>query len=340
MNPSKLRILCVDDDPNDRMILSHSLEQNLGLDHDLIMAPTGQEALQRFDEDNVDLVILDHKLPGMTGLELLEQFQKRKMLTAIIFLTGTGSERVAIEAMKRGARNYLIKEDVIINPKLLVDAIKGLVGPSLRMEERVALDKRLSVAPVRKPGQVIQEFKDKISTFDSSWLVAFTLSPEKYASLTTEVLRLLANEMNLKVVYVTTNNPYSSLKESLSSKGIKVENVFFIDAVSEDAGLRGSKAEDCKFIESSSSLTELGIELQSAVSRYKSDSSPPLIVLDSVSTLLVHNSEQSVGKFIHYTAARIRIWKGRGVFLSIQDEASKEVVKTLQQYCDETIAVT
>ena len=184
-----------------------------------------------------------------------------------------------------------------------------------------------------------QEFKGKISTFDSSWLVAFTTSPEQYTSFTTEVLRLLVNEMNLKVVYVTINNPYSSLKESLLSKGIKVENVFFIDAVSEDAGLRGSKAEDCKFLASSSSLTELGIELQSAVSRYKGDSSPPVIVLDSVSTLLVHNSEQSVGKFIHYTAARIRIWKGRGVFWSIQDEASKEVVKTLQQYCDETIAV-
>lgn len=311
----------------------------------MIMASTGEEGLQRFDEDSVDLVILDQKLPGMTGLEVQEEIQKRNTLTATIFLTGTRSDRFAAEAMKMGVRDYLVKDDVILKPKLLVEAIKRLVGPSGRVKERVAADKPSITTSVRRPAGGIQEFKDRIASasfrFDAlGWLFAFSLSSEKYATLTSELLRLLVNEMKLKVIYLTISQPYLSLKESLSRKAIKVENMFFIDAVSENAGLRGSKADDCKFLASSSSLTEIGIELQNAMSRNeRTRDSPPVIVLDSVSTLLVHNSEQSVGKFIHYTAARIRLWKAKGVFLSVQDDASKEVVNTLQQYCDETITV-
>ncbi|MCZ6724938.1 MAG: response regulator [Thaumarchaeota archaeon] len=343
MKLSRLRILCVDDDSNDRMILSHSLEQNLGLDFDIITASTGEEALLRYEENEMDLVILDHKLPGMTGLDLLDEFRKRNTSVAIIFLTGTGSERVAAKAMKQGAHEYLIKEDVIVNPHLLANTIRSLVEESAFIaKEKVssAGSTAKGRGPIRAPTNGIPEFKEMISTSGSSWLVAFLVASEQYSNLTKEVLRLLVNEMDSMVIYITINNPYSSLKKSLSDSHVRVENIFFIDAISGSAGLSSPNVEDCTFLDGPNSLTNLGIELRDRVSRYDDDNgNSPIILLDSVSTLLLHNSEASVGKFIHFTATRIKMWKAKGVFFSIQEDVNKEVVRTLQQYCDATIVV-
>ncbi len=342
MKSSKLRILCVDDDSNDRMILSHSLEQNLGLDFDLITASTGEEALLRYEENEMDLVILDHKLPGMTGLDLLDEFRKRNTSIAIIFLTGTGSERVAAKAMKQGAHEYLIKEDVIVNPHLLANTIRSLVEESAVIAKENISSARSTAksrVPIRAPTNGIPEFKEMISTSGSSWLVAFLVASQQYSNLTKEVLRLLVNEMDSMIIYITINNPYSSLKKALSESHVRVENIFFIDAISGSAGLSTPKAEDCTFLEGPNALTSLGIELRDRVSRYDDNGKSPIILLDSVSTLLLHNSEASVGKFIHFTATRIKMWKAKGVFFSIQEDLNTEVVRTLQQYCNATIMV-
>ncbi len=333
----------MDDDPNDRLILARSLEQNLGLDFDLITASTGEEALQKYEENEMDMVILDHKLPGMTGLYLLDEFRKRNTSIAIIFLTGTGSERVAAKAMKQGAHEYLIKEDAIVDPHLLTNAIRSLVEESAiiaKSKISSAGSTVKSAVPMRAPTNGIPEFKEIIPRFGSSWLVAFLVASQQYSSLTIEVLRLLVNEMDSKVIYITINNPYSSLKQFLLDSHVRVENVFFIDAISGSAGLSTPKAEDCTFLEGPNALTSLGIELRDRVSRYDDDGGKsPIILLDSLSTLLLHNSEASVGKFIHFTATRIKMWKAKGVFFSIEEDANKEVVRTLQQYCNATIVV-
>ena len=73
-------------------------------------AYSGQEALDILDKHrNTDVVILDVKMPGMDGIETLEKIKKSFPLTEVVMLTGHATVESAIEGMKKGAYDYLMK---------------------------------------------------------------------------------------------------------------------------------------------------------------------------------------------------------------------------------------
>ena len=74
------------------------------------VAFSGQEALDILDKHrNTDVVILDVKMPGMDGIETLEKIKKSYPLTEVVMLTGHATVESAIEGMKKGAYDYLMK---------------------------------------------------------------------------------------------------------------------------------------------------------------------------------------------------------------------------------------
>lgn len=77
---------------------------------DVKTAFSGEEALQRLKElKNIDVIILDVKMPGMDGLETLKQIKKTHPLVEVIMLTGHATVETAIDGMKLGAYDYLMK---------------------------------------------------------------------------------------------------------------------------------------------------------------------------------------------------------------------------------------
>jgi DNA-binding NtrC family response regulator len=72
-------------------------------------ALSGPEALAMMDQKQCDLYLVDFKMPGMDGLQLLAEIRKRQPDAAIIMITAHGSIQSAVEAMKRGAIDYLCK---------------------------------------------------------------------------------------------------------------------------------------------------------------------------------------------------------------------------------------
>jgi len=101
------RILCMEDDPGIGRLLEKKLER-AGYAVDL--AADGGEGLDRYDEDRHDVVILDQQMPVHTGLDVIRHLARRGSLPPIIMITGAGSERIAVEAMKLGAGDYVIKD--------------------------------------------------------------------------------------------------------------------------------------------------------------------------------------------------------------------------------------
>ncbi|WZL72027.1 response regulator [Clostridiaceae bacterium 35-E11] len=100
------KILIVDDEKNIRMTLSHCLkEQNF----DIEIAINGDEALNRIKEDNFDLVMLDIKMPGLTGMEVLERIRQDGNKIDVIMMTAYGTIEKAVEAMKLGAIDFISK---------------------------------------------------------------------------------------------------------------------------------------------------------------------------------------------------------------------------------------
>jgi len=104
---SKPLVMLVDDEVPFVEILTKRLEKrNL----QTISAHDGQEALEKLDKNrNVDVVILDVKMPGMDGIEVLRGIKKSYPLIEVIMLTGHATVETAIEGMKLGAYDYLMK---------------------------------------------------------------------------------------------------------------------------------------------------------------------------------------------------------------------------------------
>lgn len=72
-------------------------------------AHSGDEAIRALQEEMVDVIVLDLKMPGMDGLTTLKEIQKLELFTQTLILTGHGSIDSALEAMKFGAYDYLTK---------------------------------------------------------------------------------------------------------------------------------------------------------------------------------------------------------------------------------------
>jgi len=72
-------------------------------------AYSGKECLDLLEKENIDVVVLDIKMPGMDGIETLKELKKRRPIVEVIMLTGHGTIETAVEGMKLGAYDYLLK---------------------------------------------------------------------------------------------------------------------------------------------------------------------------------------------------------------------------------------
>ena len=131
------RLLIVDDEKNTRDGLKWALESK-PLDIDL--AADGEEAWERARKQNYDVIITDLKMPGMDGMALLSKVKERAPNTEILILTGHGTIESAVDAMKMGAANYMIKPINLDEVGAQVD--RCLTNKEMR-EENIALRQEL-----------------------------------------------------------------------------------------------------------------------------------------------------------------------------------------------------
>jgi PAS domain S-box-containing protein len=114
-NPNKLSatILIVDDSEIDRAVYTRYLHSDVTTKYQISEAETVQKALEICQTQHFDVVLIDFYLPDGDGLELLEAIGKEYLAQPpVIILTGQGNERIAVNAMKKGAADYLIKQDI------------------------------------------------------------------------------------------------------------------------------------------------------------------------------------------------------------------------------------
>jgi DNA-binding NtrC family response regulator len=100
------KVLIVDDEE----VFAKTLAERLSMrDYKVAVAFNGKDALDKIGKQNMDVVILDVSMPGMDGIEALREIKKIKPLTEVIMLTGHATIETAIDGMKLGAMDYLIK---------------------------------------------------------------------------------------------------------------------------------------------------------------------------------------------------------------------------------------
>lgn len=107
-NRLMIKVLLVEDNEYDQMAFRRMAKQR-DLPYEISTAATGSEGLVKLEGAVFDVVLLDFLLIDMDGLEFLKEMKEKGIDTPVIFLTGQGSEKVAVAAMKLGASDYLTK---------------------------------------------------------------------------------------------------------------------------------------------------------------------------------------------------------------------------------------
>jgi two-component system response regulator FlrC len=134
MAKGKASVLVVDDEPAMRLLVTSVLKDE---GHDVTAAASGEEAIQLAARRHYHLIITDLKMPGISGLDLLEAVRRDNPETAVILLTAFGTVEGAVEAMRKGAAHYLLKP--LANPDELRLAVRRVLEERRLADEATTL---------------------------------------------------------------------------------------------------------------------------------------------------------------------------------------------------------
>ncbi len=167
------RILVADDEESIRWVLSKALSKQ-GYSVDL--AKNGNEALSLFRNNRYDLAVLDIKMPGLTGLELLSRFHEERPEMLVVIMTAESSMKNAVEAMKHGAYDYLTKPfDLDALDGIILKAKKALKVHDevsrLKDEVKERYQPERTIIGTSQPMQEIYKVLGKIAPSDVTVLV-------------------------------------------------------------------------------------------------------------------------------------------------------------------------
>jgi len=167
------RVLVVDDEAGIRNLLQRTLED---AGYSVVTAASGQEALDKMSEMNIELALLDIKMPGMSGMEVLRQVTINWPDTCVIMVTAIGDAQTAVEAMKLGAYDYITKP---FDPNDVVPAIqKAFQQRDVRREEgqrRYRIEEK-----VREQSDRLQEqFSELVKTLAREHKLLYSLKDKQ-----------------------------------------------------------------------------------------------------------------------------------------------------------------
>jgi len=129
----KVNLLIVDDEPQFLEVIAKAFKP---LGHQLFTVQTGQEAMQVFEKEQIDLVILDYSLPDICGADLFRQMRAITPELPVVFLTGYPNLATAVELMKNGACDYIAKPFSLIELRSRIQGILKITRPEIGRSER------------------------------------------------------------------------------------------------------------------------------------------------------------------------------------------------------------
>jgi hypothetical protein len=185
-----------------------------------------------------------------------------------------------------------------------------------------------------RPGK---EFENKVqgylSTFKPGTSNLILVRVGDYNSAARSLLQYFQH-VKAPGVYVTINKPYTDLLKGLT---IVPENVHYVDSITALTGRGTPDTLHVTYLDSPLALVEMNLAIADELKKIASNTK--FLILDSISTLLVYNSSQSVEKFCHTVIAKNRNENVIGVFLMIDSEEHRSVVDTLAQFVDNVVFV-
>ena len=203
---SKANILIVEDDPLQRKLIKENLEQE---DYTVFEASSGKEALDIISLHPVDVAVVDYKLNGETGISVIQEILEQNPLVTPIVVTAFGNIENAVEAIKKGAYDYIVKP-IDFDKFLLVIA---------RALERQKLKKEISSLQ----SSLEEKFSSKSFVFSSSKMedVAILVSKASKSDATV----LISGETGTGKDFVAKTIHFSSMRKKGSYLAINIPSL-------------------------------------------------------------------------------------------------------------------
>jgi DNA-binding response OmpR family regulator len=162
--PQALGILYVEDDASMAALVQKNLRRNGYAIH---CAETGADALKMWHSRSFDVLLLDHGLPDMTGLEVIRTLSRRGPLPPIVMITAAGDEKIAVQALKLGASDYVVKDVNLVFLELLPAAIEQALARQRLGEENRAAKEALEKAYASLEIRVQEATRDLVSAMEN-----------------------------------------------------------------------------------------------------------------------------------------------------------------------------
>jgi DNA-binding response OmpR family regulator len=180
------KILIVDDEPNIRFFLQKVLNRE---GHEVVAVESGEEALERIEQEDFALALVDLKLKGMSGTELLPFLREKAPYLTIIILTGYASLETAVEALRHGAHDYLFKP-------AKADELRESVQTGLRKRNRGLRRRKLLAQLEQNLATSLEEIRSAVVTEPEESPIenevsTTTPAPLKHGALTVDRTRHL-----------------------------------------------------------------------------------------------------------------------------------------------------
>jgi archaellum biogenesis ATPase FlaH len=171
----------------------------------------------------------------------------------------------------------------------------------------------------------------KIDETDSSQILVLIMPEENY----TDHLLMVVKEIGKlpgKICYISLNRPYNSLIKTFQHVGLDMNRIHFIDAITKTAQII-TKCDECDFVTSPGALTELSV----TISKLMDTGDYKYIIFDSLSTLLVYESDTTIAKFVHFLMAKVRVAGCSAVFTCLKQDANSILIKDINMFADKVI---
>ena len=172
---------------------------------------------------------------------------------------------------------------------------------------------------------------DLKSEMKESSIILLIISKDKYHGELIEAIKAI-DSYSSKICYVCINSPYSFVVDNIQKNSLKPEKFFFIDTLTKSVQAPPN-VNDCIFVSAPNALTEISLALTKALNEKHCDST----LFDTISTLLVYENQHSLIQFVHNVLTKLRISKGKAVFVALKDDINSELVKDLYMFVDKVI---
>ncbi|MEH2211387.1 PAS domain-containing protein [Nostoc sp.] len=224
MSQQQRTLLIVDDSPEDRELYRRYLLRDRESSYTILEATLGQQGLELWQQHQPDAVLLDYRLPDMDGLKFLAQLQPstQQPCLPVIVVTGQGNEAIAVKAIKAGAQDYIIKEQ--ITPEGLQIAVNGAIETvRLRTQLQQRIERERVVAHITQKihqslnlDEILQTTVAEVREFlHTDRVLVFQLKPDGNGTVIAESVgtqwrSLLSSTMYdpcLAESYIVSNRP-------------------------------------------------------------------------------------------------------------------------------------